>query len=145
MTREELRKAREEVVLRHMTVENAGDADALLATFHRPRYDLVSASAVRDGAEEVRRHVHSLKAALPDCFVEGIAFHYADDAVIVETRTRGPHTGTWNDIGPNGRPIDVRGIAVFVFEGDKLVEERVYYDRQTIRDQINPPVPGGEP
>lgn len=142
MISEALRSAREEVVLRHMRVENAGDAEALVATFHRPRYDLVSAGVVREGADEVRQHVHNLKAALPGCLVEGTAFHYADDSVIVETRTRGPHTGTWNGIEPNGRHIDVRGIAVFVFDGEKLVEERVYYDRQTIRDQISPQNPG---
>jgi steroid delta-isomerase-like uncharacterized protein len=138
MITEELRKAREQVVLHHMRVENAGDAEALVATFHRPRYDLVSYGAVREGAEQVLQHVHDLKAALPGCLVEGVAFHYADDAVIVETRTRGPHTGTWSAIPANGRPIDIRGIAVFVFEGDKLVEERVYYDRQTLREQITP-------
>jgi len=142
MISEALRRSREEIVHRHMRVENAGDADALVATFHHPRYDLVSAGVVREGEAEVREHVHNLKAALPGCVIEGTTFHYAENAVIVETRTRGPHTGTWNGIGPNGRPIDVRGIAVFVFDGDKLVEERVYYDRQTIRDQITPPVPG---
>jgi len=139
MTGEQLRRAREAIVRRHMEVENAGDADALVATFHHPRYDLVSSGIVRDGAEQVREHVHGLKAALPGCVVEGVAFHYADHAVIVETRTRGPHTGTWNGIAPNGRPIDIRGIAVFAFDGDQLVEERVYYDRQTLRDQIDPP------
>lgn len=136
MISEDLRKAREEVVLRHIRVENAGDADALVATFHRPRYDLVSSGAVREGADQVRQHVYDLKAALPGCFVEGVTFHYADDAVIVETRTHGPHTGNWGGVSPNGKAIDIRGIAVFVFEGKKLVEERVYYDRQTIRDQI---------
>ncbi|HSV84652.1 MAG TPA: ester cyclase [Ramlibacter sp.] len=138
MITEELRRKRAQIVRRHMEVENTGDAEALLATFHRPRYDLVSASAIREGADQVRQHVLDLRAALPGCLVEGVAFHYADDAVIVETRTRGPHTGGWNGIPASGRPIDIRGIAMFVFDADKLMEERVYYDRQTLRDQITP-------
>lgn len=134
----QLRQAREAIVLHHIEVENAGDAAALAATFHRPRYDLVTVGVIREGVEAVRQHVKDLKAALPACLIQIASLHHADDAVIVETRTTGTHQGTWGGIGPNGRPIDLRGIAVFAFEGDRLVEERVYYDRQTLRDQITP-------
>jgi steroid delta-isomerase-like uncharacterized protein len=136
---EELRRRREQLVRRHIEVENAGDADALVATFYRPRYDLVAVGVVREGPQQVRQHVLALQAALPGCVVRIAALHHADDAVIVETRTTGHHAGDWNGIGPNGRAIDIRGIAIFAFEGDRLIEERVYYDRQTLREQITPP------
>ncbi|MFM0394985.1 ester cyclase [Paraburkholderia phytofirmans] len=136
MSIDEIRERREQLVRHHMRVENDGDADAVVQTFHRPHYDLVAPSVVFDGADAVRRRVQMLAEAMPDARVEATHIHHSDSAVIVETTTTGTHTGNLMDIAPNGRPFEIRGVAIFLFEEDRLVGERVYYDRQTLLDQI---------
>ena len=101
MLDEALREKREMLVMQHMAVEEMGDAEAVVATFHRPRYDLVASGIILDGADGVRQRVNDLARAMPGCRIEATAIHHADNAVIVETRTRGLHTGnllTGNDL-----------------------------------------------
>ena len=131
-----LRARRQQIVSEHMRVENAGDADAVVKTFDRPYYDLVAPSLIYEGAQSVHDRVTALAAAMPDAHVEAVHLHHCDDAVIVETRTTGTHRGTLMDVPANGRPFEVRGVAIFIFEGERLVGERVYYDRQTLLEQI---------
>jgi steroid delta-isomerase-like uncharacterized protein len=133
-----LRASREALVRHHIDVEFAGDADALNATFAHPRYDLVATSTVLDGAAEVAARVHALAAQMPGAEMELLSLRHADDAVIVETVTRGLHTGPLLGMAPTGKPYVSRGVAIFRFEGDDLVEEIVYYDRLTLMDQLRP-------
>src|SRR4051795_9399413 len=89
---EVLRAARETLVARHVEAEMRGDAAGVVATFKVPRYDLVANGAVLEGAEAVARRVEELAAAMPGVTVEITMLHHADEAVIVETRTRGIHS-----------------------------------------------------
>jgi steroid delta-isomerase-like uncharacterized protein len=132
----ELRREREALVRHHMAVEEAGDAAAVVATFSRPRYDLVAPAVLLEGAAAVAKRVQDLGESMPGARIELVSLRHTDDAVIVETRTRGLHEGPLFGLRPTGRPYDVRGIAIFVFEGEALVSEVVYYDRLTLIDQI---------
>jgi steroid delta-isomerase-like uncharacterized protein len=133
-----LRARREALVRRHIDVEFAGDADALVATFAHPRYDLVATSSVLDGAAEVSARVHALAEQMPRATMDIHSLRHADDAVIVETITRGLHTGPLLGMTPTGKPYVTRGVAIFRFEGEDLVEEIVYYDRLSLMDQLRP-------
>jgi steroid delta-isomerase-like uncharacterized protein len=132
----ELKAKREALVRHHIAVEQAGDAAALVATFARPHYDLVAPGMVLVGASAVAERVHDLCTSMPDAKVEIVSLRHSVDAVIVETRTRGHHDGPLFGLRPTGLPYDVRGVAIFVFEGAALVSEVVYYDRLTLIDQI---------
>ena len=58
--------------------------------------------------------------------------HHADDAVIVEFNLMGTHRARCAAFEPTGREFTCRMIAVFVFEDDGIVCERVYFDSATI-------------
>jgi len=133
---DKLNEQREALVRSHMDVEMQGDTDAIIATFSRPRYDIIATNTVFDGAERVRLRIEQLIAAMPGCSIVATAIHHAAEAVIVETRTTGFHTATLFGISPTGRPYDIRGVAIFRFNGLELIEEAVYYDRQTIIEQL---------
>jgi predicted ester cyclase len=62
--------------------------------------------------------------------------HHADEAVIGEARITGTHSGTFAGIPPTGRQIDVPMAAIFEFDEDRLLCEKVYYDIATILVQI---------
>ena len=61
----DLRAIREAVVRRHIDAENEADLDAMIASFHRPRYDVVPMGAVCEGEAAVRELVRGLVTAFP--------------------------------------------------------------------------------
>ena len=136
MSDAELRARREELVRRHIAVEFDGDAEALIATFAHPRYDLAATNTVLEGAEQVAERVHALAQQMPGATMDLASFRHAEDAVIVETVTRGLHTGPLLGMAPTGKPYVTRGVAIFRFEGADLVEEIVYYDRLSLMEQL---------
>lgn len=133
---QELRRAREELVVEHMATENRHDYEATIATFDHPRYELVGTGDVYDGPEEVARYFEESRTAFPDQRNELIALHHAEDAVIVEANLYGTHQGPLRGLPPTGRPFEMRFCAVFVFEEERLVCERVYFDSSTVLRQL---------
>jgi steroid delta-isomerase-like uncharacterized protein len=127
---------REALVRQHVEAENAADYEAALATFQHPRYEYVATDEVYDGAEEVSAHWEELTRAFPDQEIEIVTLHNADDAVLMEAIARGTHAGPLRGLPPTGRRFEQRFLAIFVFEGDGLVCERVYYDIATILQQL---------
>jgi steroid delta-isomerase-like uncharacterized protein len=133
----DLRAERERLVREHMESENRHDFDVTLATFEHPRYEIVPTGDVYDGAAEVDAYYAETRAAFPDQRNETIALHHADDAVIVEFWLRGTHRGPFRGVPPSGRSFECRMAAFFMFEADRLVNERVYFDAATILRQLS--------
>jgi steroid delta-isomerase-like uncharacterized protein len=131
-----LRQRREAIVREHMESENRHDFDTTIATFDHPRYELVPTGDVFDGEEEVRAYFAESRTAFPDQRNEVIALHHANDAVIVEFDLLGTHLGRLRALPPTGRSFRCRMTAYFLFEGDRLLCERVYFDRLTIMRQL---------
>ncbi len=133
---EELRQFRERLVRGHMESENIHDFDATLDTFAHPRYEIIPTGEVFDGEDEVRRYFDETRAAFPDQRNELIALYHSDDAVIVEFWLRGTHEGPLHGLEPTGRAFECRTVSFFLFEGDRLVCERAYFDALTILVQL---------
>jgi steroid delta-isomerase-like uncharacterized protein len=131
-----LRGKREAIVREHMDSENRHDFDATIETFGHPRYELIATDKVYDGEEEVRRYFKETRTAFPDQRNEVISFRHADDAVITEFWLLGTHLGPLGNTPPTGREFRCRMTAFFIFEEDRLVCERVYFDSGTIRRQL---------
>jgi steroid delta-isomerase-like uncharacterized protein len=133
---EELRRKREELVIEHMESENRHEFDLTMETFDHPRYELIATGDVYDGREEVDRYFKETRTAFPDQRNELIALHHADDAVIVEANLYGTHEGPLRGLPPTGRKFEMRFCAVFVFEQERHVCERVYFDQNTVLQQL---------
>jgi steroid delta-isomerase-like uncharacterized protein len=131
-----LRESREAIVREHMESENRHEFDVTMGTFHHPRYEIVPTGDVFDGEAEVAAYFAETRAAFPDQRNELVALHHADDAVIVEFDLLGTHDGTFRGMPPTGRAFRCRTLAIFAFEEDRLVCERVYFDSATILRQL---------
>jgi steroid delta-isomerase-like uncharacterized protein len=131
-----LRDKRESIVREHMDSENRHEFDATMQTFHHPRYELIATGDVYDGTEEVERYFEETRRAFPDQRNELVALHHADDAVLVEAVVRGTHDGPLRSLPPTGRAFELPILAMFVFEEDRLVCERVYFDQATMLRQL---------
>ena len=132
----ERRQKREAIVREHMESENKHDFETTLGTFDHPRYELIATDEVHDGAKAVSAYYEETRAAFPDQRNEVIAIHHADDAVIVEFDLKGTHDGAFRGLPPTGRSFSCRMTAFFLFEGDRLTCERVYFDSATIQRQL---------
>src|SRR3954453_3955621 len=122
----QLRETRAQIVREHMESENRHEFDVTMGTFPPPRYEIIPTGEVHDGEEAVARYFAETRAAFPDQRNETIAIRHADDAVVVEFWLRGTHEGELRGIPPTGRTFEVRSLALFLFEDDRLVCERVY-------------------
>jgi steroid delta-isomerase-like uncharacterized protein len=132
----DLRALREATVREHMESENRHEFEVTLDTFDHPRYEIVPTGDVFDGEEEVRRYFEDSRTAFPDQRNEPIALHHTDAGVIVEFDLKGTHEGPLRGIPATGKEFTCRTVAFFLFEGEKLVCERVYFDAATILAQL---------
>src|SRR4051794_24931988 len=129
---DEGRRKRDATGREHMESENRHDFEATIGTFSHPRYEICATGDVYDGEEEVRAYFAETRRAFPDQRNEVIELHHADDAVVAEFWLRGTHDGSLRGLPATGRKLECRMTAIFAFEGDRIVCERVYFDSATI-------------
>lgn len=132
----DLREKREAIVREHVASENRHEYGATIETFDHPRYELVATDDVHDGRDAVAAYFDEIASGFPDRHDEIIAIHHSDDAVFLEFQANGTHLGPYRGLPPTGRKWTCRMIAMFIFEQDRLVCERVYYDSATILRQL---------
>ena len=134
---DEVRAAREKLVLDHFHDEVAKDWDQTLSTFPHPHYELIPMLLVHDGDRDVRAYYRDTRVAFPDQDHEIIALRHSDDAVIVEFWLLGTHLGPLGTVPPTGSRHRTRMTAFFIFDADEnLICERVYFDRLTMVAQL---------
>jgi steroid delta-isomerase-like uncharacterized protein len=129
-----LRQRREAIVNQHAEAENRHDIEATIATFHHPRYEMNGDPS--DGEAAVRGLLQGMMHGLPDLHAEIGKTRHADDAVIIEGLITGTHDGEWAGIPPTGRRVEVPVAAIFEFDEDRLLCEKVYMDFATVLTQI---------
>jgi steroid delta-isomerase-like uncharacterized protein len=138
MTTEAIRNRRLRVLDEHFRSEVDHDWDACLGTFKDvPRYEIVATGQIHEGTEAVLRYHRDQRCAFPDQRHEHVRMHVADDdTVISEFDLLGTNTGEFMGMAPTGKSFRVPVIAVFSFDGDRIVNERVYLDLASLLRQI---------
>jgi steroid delta-isomerase-like uncharacterized protein len=131
-----LREVREKIVRDHVDAENRRDAKGTVNTFHSPRYEVLPAGAVLDGGEAVEQMLSGLFKAFPDFHVEVLKTYHSDDAVIIEVEMSGTQKVEWGEIPATGRKMKVPLLAICVFEADRMICEKIYYDMATVLKQL---------
>lgn len=141
MITDDLRDRRLEVIREHMDTEVTQEFDRTLATFKNdsgghPHYEIMATGQVFDGDDEVMGYYRTTRTAFPDQRHDNARFHVADDAVIVEFDLLGTNLGEFYGLPPTGKAFRVPIIAVFYFDGDCIVNERIYFDSASLVTQI---------
>ncbi len=144
MITEELRQRRLAVIREHMDTEVTHDFDQTLQTFKsasqgRPHYEIMATGQVFDGDDEVMGYYRTTRTAFPDQRHDNARFHVADDTVIVEFDLLGTNLGEFYGLPPTGKEFRVPIIAVFFFEDERIVNERIYFDSASLVQQIGRP------
>ncbi len=134
----EATQRRLEILEAHFQSEVDHDWESCLATFGgHARYEIMPTGQVHDGDAEVLAYHRSQRMAFPDQRHENLRIHVADDDTIVtEFDLLGTNTGEFYGQPPTGKSFRVAVVAVFFFEGDIIVNERVYLDGGSLIRQI---------
>src|SRR5215212_6990531 len=74
------------------------------------------------GPQAFREYYSAIRSAVPDARYEVDDLIAEGDRVVVRWRLLGTHKGNFGGIAPSGRPITLKGIAVYRVEAGKLVE-----------------------
>ncbi len=137
MVSDDLRQRRLEVINEHMETEVTQEFDRTLETFGgHPHYEIMATGQIIDGDDEVMGYYRTTRTAFPDQRHDNVRYHVADDAVIVEFDLLGTNHGEFYGLPPTGESFRVPVIAVFFFENDHIVNERVYFDSASLVTQI---------
>jgi steroid delta-isomerase-like uncharacterized protein len=137
MIDDDLRRRRLETIREHMDTEVTQEFDRTLATFNgRPRYEIMPTGQVFDGDEAVMGYYRMTRTAFPDQRHDDVRYHVTDDTVIVEFDLLGTNLGEFYGLPPTGKAFRVPIIALFFFDGDRIVNERVYFDSASLVTQI---------
>ena len=137
MITDDLRQRRLEIIREHMDTEVTQEFDRTLATFNgHPRYEIMPTGQIFDGDEEVMGYYRMTRTAFSDQRHDNVRYHVTDDTVIVEFDLLGTNLGEFYGLPPTGKAFRVPIIAVFFFDGDRIVNERVYFDSASLVTQI---------
>jgi steroid delta-isomerase-like uncharacterized protein len=130
--------ARLAAVEEHVRQENRHDLDRLLAIFGQSAvYEDGPWGEMHEGTDAVRAYYATLFRAAPDLHIDIKKRYVSDDAIVLEVVITGTHLGPWRGLAPTGRRLEFPLCAVFTFdESDRMVGERIYYDRATVLRQL---------
>jgi steroid delta-isomerase-like uncharacterized protein len=130
---DDLRARRLRVIEEHFASETEQRFEDTLETFGgHPHYEIFATGEVYDGAEEVMGYYRATRTAFPDQRHEDVHLHVAEDAVVAEFTLVGTNLGPFLGREPTGRGFRVPVVALFFFEGDGIVNERIYFDTRSL-------------
>lgn len=134
----EMQQRRLDILAAHFRSEVEHDWTACLATFGgHARYEIMATGQVHDGNTGVLAYHRAQRAAFPDQHHENLLIHNStDNTITAEFDLVGTNSGEFYGRPPTGRSFRVPVVAVFFFDGDHIVNERVYLDAASLIRQI---------
>lgn len=88
------------------------------------------------GPRAFRDYYSAVRSAVPDARYEVDDLIAEGDRVVVRWRLLGTHEGDFRGIPPTGRPITLRGIAIYRVEEGELMERWVVSDLRGALEEI---------
>ena len=134
----EMRQRRLTLLEKHFQSEVDHDWETCLATFGgHARYEIMATGQIHDGDTEVLAYHRAQRVAFPDQRHENVRIHVADDdTIITEFDLLGTNTGEFYGQPPTDKSFRVPVMAAFFFNGEHIVNERVYLDGASLIRQI---------
>ena len=119
-----------EVVFNQRNLDALSEFYTADALWHQPDQDL-------QGLEEVKQWLSRPFEAFPDLNVSVEDVIAEGDKVVVRYTSRGTHQGETAGLGPpTGRRMELEGLAMQRFEGNKIVEFWDQFDTLSLLEQL---------
>jgi predicted ester cyclase len=137
-----------ELVERGTKLFNAHDVEGLLDLYAPHAEVHASGGTIAKGRTEIKKFTQSWIQGFPDVKVRSERLLVSGSTVIEEGIFSGTHTGAFptpmGDIPPTGRRVEGPYVDIFDFEGEKIVRDRLVFDRMQLMEQLGlAPVPAG--
>ncbi len=121
---------------------NSGDWDALKAAFTaNPTYNELGTGRVITGTDGIVEAMQGWKTAFPDVVGTVTNAFASGDQVSLEISWKGTHTGPLETptatIPASGKEQTTPASMTVIIEGDKIAEQRHYFDMMTLLSQID--------
>jgi steroid delta-isomerase-like uncharacterized protein len=100
---------------------------------------LIGGSTRFAGPSEIASGVKAFMDAVPDLTVDIRTVAETDDGAMMEWMVTGTHTGAWGGWTGQGEKVEFPGVSVYRIAGDKLMEERMYFDPDLMAKNWSPP------
>jgi steroid delta-isomerase-like uncharacterized protein len=117
-----------------------GDIDASVSAFAEELETSDPGLGTVVGIEAFREYLETFKRAMPDARAVVERMYEAGDAVVVEGRFVGTHTGPLagpeGDIAPSGARVEVRFADVSRVRDGRIVSYHTYYDQLGLLTQL---------
>lgn len=88
------------------------------------------------GRDRLEAYVSDVRSAFPDFRVEIHDAVEDDGVVMLEWTMRGTHEGEYHGVPPTGREMEVRGMSTVRVADGEVTEDRLYFDRQALHEQL---------
>jgi predicted ester cyclase len=88
------------------------------------------------GPQGFRNFYSAIRSALPDARYAVDDMVAEGDRVVVRWRLLGTHRGAFRGLAPTGRPIVLKGMAIYRVEGGKLLERWVVSDVYGLLEEL---------
>jgi predicted ester cyclase len=129
----------------HIRAENSHNWPAVYDTFVQDEesafYDVVPLHTHFAGLTGVKDFYRAAEAAFPDFRIDVWGEFDTVGCSIREVTISGTHKGDWCGVGGTGRGVRFHLAGLFLFgkgeNAGKLVAERIYFDNETVMQQIN--------
>ena len=114
---------------------NAGRFDRLEEIFHP---DLISHGPlpVEPGVDGLRAALERVKAGFPDSRVEIVDFAETPNTIYRRWTFHGVNSGEFFGMPPTGRDVEITGVDIERFEGDRIIEHWSIWDRASLMEQL---------
>lgn len=88
------------------------------------------------GPDQVGKYVLETRAAFPDFRIEVVQLITDGDSVVLCWRCTGTHKGDFQGIPPTGKTVIVEGVSVGLVKDGRVSQERVFFDRLNLLQQL---------
>jgi predicted ester cyclase len=130
----------EAIIERGNDAFNRHDIDGLIELYADNAEFKGPGGMVSKGKAEIRRFTEGWIQGFPDCKVHTHNRIVSGNTVVEEGVFTGTHTGVFptpmGDIPPTGKKVEGEYVDVFVFENDKVVSDRLTFDRMQLMEQL---------
>ena len=132
----DLRRIREAMV----QLWNSGDENIARQIYadDTARYDPNNPEPIR-GWAGIAAYVAEVRNAYPDFHLELSELVVEGSLFASHWTCTGTHKGEFRGIPPTGKHITIRGMTLARVENGKIVEDRVYFDRLAMMEQLGVP------
>jgi steroid delta-isomerase-like uncharacterized protein len=116
---------------------NTGDTEIAkqLYTERAERHDPDQADPGRD-RQAIMRYISEVRVAYPDFKLEIDDIVAHDDRLVARWTCTGTHESEFMGIPATGKRIRITGITLNRIENGKIAEERIYFDRLALLEQL---------